>query len=128
MREFDTGATRDDDSRKLDFEGFLSPTVLQAFGVYMNGHRWQGGQLRDSDNWQKGIPLDAYMKSLLRHVLDLWLIHRNGEPIMRPDGELVGLQEALGGVMFNVQGYWHEHLKLLKAEEELLKADEEEPF
>ena len=112
VRTFDTGATRDTEAGKLDFEGFLDPRVLWAFAEYMDKNRVQSdGSLRDSDNWQKGIPRDAYLKSLLRHTMDLWLIHR-GRKVVRPeDGHEVTLTDALGAVLFNVQGYWHEVLK-----------------
>lgn len=40
MRKFDTGATRNDDSNNLDFEGFLSPLALQAFAEYDPSYRW----------------------------------------------------------------------------------------
>lgn len=109
MRTFDTGATRDSDETKLDFEGFLSPLVLVEFAKYMNMHRVQAdGELRDSDNWQKGIPLDAYMKSNWRHFMDLWLWHRD-----YPDLARENIKQALCGILFNTQGYLHE---LLKAE------------
>lgn len=104
MRTFDTGATRDSDTDKLDPEGFLSPVVIERFCEYMHKHRFQAdGQMRDSDNWQKGIPRDAYMKSLWRHVLDLWLEHR-GFPSRD------GLEEALCAICFNAMGYLHEVL------------------
>ena len=52
MRTFDTGATRDTDSDKLDFDGFLSPLALEAFAEYMHRHRQVAdGSLRASDNW-----------------------------------------------------------------------------
>ena len=105
MRTFDTGATRDSDETKLDFEGFLSPAVLQRFGEYMNKHRKQAdGGIRASDNWQKGIPIDAYMKSMWRHFFDVWKQHRGlagQEPI----------EESLCALMFNVMGYLFETLK-----------------
>lgn len=104
IREFETGATRDGDAGKLDFEGFLSPVVLEAFAAYMDAHRTlPDGCLRSSDNWQAGIPLDAYMKSLLRHVMALWLTHRG-----HLGREHIGL--ALCGILFNTQGYFHEVL------------------
>ena len=103
-RYFETGAYRDTDEGKPDYEGYLSPLVIVAFGEYMLKHQRQSdGRMRDSDNWQKGIPLDQYMKSAWRHLLDLWLEHR-----CRPSRE--GLDEALGGLLFNVMGYWHELL------------------
>lgn len=105
MRQFETGATRNLDADKLDYEGFLSPLVLERFAIYMHRHRMQAdGVLRDSDNWQKGIPQVAYMKSGFRHFFDWWKEHRG-----LPTDE--GLEEALCALLFNVQGYLHEHLK-----------------
>lgn len=114
MRTFDTGATRDDDTNKIDYEGFLSPLVLERYGEYMNSHRIQAdGKLRDSDNWQKGISLTAYIKSLWRHFFDLWKIYRGVNcPIYdKKDGHLILADEALCAVIFNASGYLHELLK-----------------
>jgi hypothetical protein len=108
MREFDTGATRDNDENKLDYEGFLSPIVLERFAWYMHLHRQQAdGKLRSADNWQKGMPLDVYMKSLFRHFMDLWAIHRGEEQIAIN----VYTEEVLCAIMFNVMGYLHTVLK-----------------
>ena len=53
MHHFGTGATRDSDANKLDFEGFLSPPALEAYAEYMHRHRFQAdGVVRASDNWQ----------------------------------------------------------------------------
>jgi hypothetical protein len=109
VRQFASGATRDGEDGKLDYEGFLSPLVLERFARYMHKHRAQGdGKLRDSDNWQKGIPLAAYMKSGWRHFMDWWQIHR-GKPWGRP-AENEALEDALCALLFNVQGYLHELL------------------
>ena len=103
MRYFDTGATRDTDEGKLDYEGFLSPHVLKRFAEYMHTHRLQAdGELRDSDNWQKGIPMEAYMKSLWRHFMDVWSIYRG--PFQTPIEEF---ETALCAMLFNVQGMLH---------------------
>jgi hypothetical protein len=108
IRKFNTGATRDGDKEKFDYEGFLSPLVLDRFAAYMHKHRVQpDGNLRASDNWQKGIPLDAYMKSGFRHFMDWWRQHR-GE--VRQDY----LEDSLCALLFNVQGYLHEIIKLRK--------------
>lgn len=105
VRRFDTGATRDLDTTKLDYEGFLSPLVLKRFAEYMHENRLlRDGTLRDSDNWQKGIPADAYMKSGYRHFMDWWTEHRG---IVTDEG----LELALCGLLFNAMGYLHEHLK-----------------
>ena len=112
MRNFDTGATRDSETGKNDYEGFYSPLVIEAFGNYMNKHRIQAdGKLRDSDNWQKGIPKDAYMKSLWRHFLDAWFIHRGYKRTDKQTEEELKMVEVLCAILFNVQGYLFEILK-----------------
>ena len=109
MREFSTGATRNVDHNRLDFEGFYHPSVMKRFAEYMHKNRHQAdGKMRDSDNWQKGIPRDAYMKSGFRHFFEWWEHHRAaGGYIDQPDA----LEEALCALLFNVQGYLFEHLK-----------------
>lgn len=103
-RQFETGAYRDTEDGKYDYEGFLSPAVLERFAKYMHEHRLQSnGEMRSSDNWQKGIPTDVYMKSMFRHFMDVWSEHRY--PI---DAEVQ--EEALCALLFNVQGYLFELL------------------
>jgi hypothetical protein len=104
MREFSSGATRSTDTIN-DPEGFLSPLVISRYNEYMCKHRVQDdGNVRASDNWQKGIPKDSYMKSGFRHFLDRWLAHRG---YVSRDG----LEEALCAEMFNCMGHLHEMLK-----------------
>jgi hypothetical protein len=104
MRHFDTGATRDSDEGKIDPEGCFSVSALIRFAEYMRDNQVQAdGNIRGSDNWQAGIPLDSYMKSMMRHMFEVWRLHRTDE-----DGNM---EEALCGVMFNVQGYLHEITK-----------------
>ena len=104
-REFTTGANRDSDDDKYDYEGFLSPIVLEAFAAYMHENRKTlDGTYRASDNWQKGIPQDAYIKSAYRHFHDWTKICRN-MPV--PEGEL----GATMGVLFNVMGWVFERIK-----------------
>lgn len=111
MRQFETGATRDSDDGKLDYEGFLSPFALERFGEFMHAHRVQAdGQIRDSDNWQKGIPIDQYMKSLVRHVFAVWKIHRGGTATDEK-GQRLNRQEELCAVIFNAFGQLHELVK-----------------
>ena len=102
MRKFPTGATRNRADDKLDYEGFLCPLVLERYAQYMHEHRKQAdGDLRDSDNWQKGIPRAEYVKSGWRHFFDWWKAHRqHRDP-----------EEAICALLFNAMGYLHEHLK-----------------
>ncbi len=107
MREFESGATRDTVEGKFDFEGFLSPAVLNRYAEYMNKHRTQAdGNLRDSDNWQKGIPRNVYIKSAFRHFFDWWANHRNVESAIKED-----VEDSLCALLFNTMGYLHEYLK-----------------
>ncbi len=104
-RTFTTGATRDTDSGKLDYEAFFSPLVLKRYAEYMHKNRLlMDGTLRDGDNWQKGIPQDVYMKSLWRHFMDVWSYWR-GIPIRST------LEESVCACLFNLMGFLHERLK-----------------
>lgn len=105
MRNFKTGATRDSDTEKYDYEGFLSPLVLVRYGEYMHKHRKQSdGQLRDSDNWQRGLPKAVYIKSAWRHFMDWFMEHRG-------IASREGIEDAICALLFNSMGYLHEHLK-----------------
>jgi len=109
VRKFATGATRSSGDGKADYEGFLSPQVIVRFGEYMMKHQYQAdGSLRDSDNWQKGIPRDQYIKSMFRHYVDLWNLHRADK--QGAEVEIGDVEEALCALLFNVQGYLYEYL------------------
>jgi hypothetical protein len=117
IRKFETGATRDVDVNKFDYEGFYNPLVVERFAEYMHKHRVQpDGNLRDADNWQKGIPKDAYMKSGFRHFMDMWKQHRGYQG--QDD-----LEESICALIFNAQGYLYELLKARNAGKEDGKRD-----
>ncbi len=123
MREFESGAIRDTVEGKFDFEGFLSPAVLNRYAEYMNKHRKRAdGKLRDSDNWQRGIPLKVYMKSGYRHFFDWWANHRHVESAIKED-----VEESLCGLIFNAMGYLHEYLKGKKRGYNVVEIDGLEP-
>ena len=106
MREFDSGATRNDDSQELDYHGFLSPLSRKRFAQYMHEHRFQAdGTLRASDNWQKGLPVKTYCSSLVRHTMDAEL-HEDGFP----EEAREDLETALCAIIFNAQGWLFEVL------------------
>ena len=104
MRTFDSGATRDGDKDKIDPESAFSPLVLEAYCTYIRKHRLDAsGKPRSDDNWQKGIPRSSYMKSLWRHFLEAWRLHRDPRPVALDE-----IRDALFGVIFNTHGYLHE--------------------
>lgn len=100
VRTFESGATRSTEEGKLDFEGFLSPLVIERYAEYMHSHRKQpNGCMRDSDNWQKGIPIIAYVKSLWRHFFSVWKWHRSEFKS--------NVEDDLCAVIFNSSGILH---------------------
>lgn len=108
MRTFETGALRNLDQDKLDFEAFYTPRVMQAFATYMHFNRHlPDGTMRNGDNWQKGIPSESYMKSGWRHFFEWWTWHREGAKAKISEGVIW----ALCGLLFNVQGYLDNLLK-----------------
>jgi hypothetical protein len=108
LQTFETGATRNLDDNKFDYEAFLSPAVLHAYAKYMHAHRFQkDGSVRTGDNWQKGIPPEKYIKSLIRHTVDLWRMER-GDPAFNPDTQEPFTKEELCcAIVFNVMGFLH---------------------
>ncbi len=107
IRKFETGGVRDSDKDKLDFEGFLSPLVIEEFSKYMHKHRLlSNGEFRNSDNWQLGFGGEHFsvcMKSLWRHFFDLWKEHRGYK-------SREGIEDALNGILFNVMAYYHKFI------------------
>ena len=104
MRTFESGAIRDDDDGKLDYEGCQSPLVMERYAEYMMKHCTQkDGKKRSTDNWQKGFGLVVLMKSMFRHFMAVWMLHRR----LRA-GDIT---ESLCALKFNVDGYLYEVLK-----------------
>jgi hypothetical protein len=99
IRRFETGATRDQDANKLNFEGFEAAIVRQRYAEYMHKHRQQSdGSLRAADNWQAGFPVQSCMESMARHFQDVCLEY-DGYPSRD------GLEDALCAVIFNAKAY-----------------------
>ena len=110
IRKFDTGATRDTVEGKLDYVKALSPIVLRRYVQYLDKHRVQSdGNMRDFDNWKKGIPLETYHSSKGRHFMATWLL-AEGYEVSDNHGP-VDEEDALCGELFNVMGRLHEILK-----------------
>ena len=110
VRSFDTGATRSSDAGRYDPEAFLAPICLERFSEYMQANRVQpDGSVRSGDNWQKGIPREAYMKGMTRHFMHLWTRHR-GYAVQDP-AAAADMEADLCALWFNVQGMLFELLK-----------------
>lgn len=110
IRTFSTGATRDTGEDKLEPWGYGSPLVDKVFSEYMLKHQIQSdGQRRESSNWKKGIPVEAFWHSLSRHILDFRLLYEGYPGQARTYDKI----ETLCAIKFNVDGLIHE---LMKAE------------
>lgn len=114
VRISDSGATRDSSINKMELSKYICPEVIIAFGAYMLKHQIQSdGTKRTGDNHKKGFgntpkeTMDICFASQLRHTLDMWL-EQDGFPSKD------GIDEALGGVFFNVMDYWSALIKSRK--------------
>jgi hypothetical protein len=107
QRVFDTGAMRNSGAGKLNFTQCFDPRVVADYAKYI---RESNEGKRDDDNWKLGIPDDAAMASLLRHVMDLWQIIEGTYPERPEDGHIPTVEEACGGIWFNTQVIWRNWL------------------
>lgn len=122
VEKFAGGATRSDSSDRYDPEGYFSPIAWERIAEYLQKHQVQAdGSIRESDNWQKGVPAERFMRGLWRHMLHLWIRHRGYVPMDPNAGE--DIEEDLCAIAWNAQGMLHFILKA-KQEELAARADE----
>jgi len=94
------------------YEGFFSPSVLKRRAQFMHKHRLQSdGLMRGPDNWQKGMDLESYADSAIRHLVEFWLAHRGHPVTPASPRDPQDIQEVICAAMFNLEGYLHETLK-----------------
>jgi len=124
MRNFNSGATRDDNTGKLDYVRGLSAQVNQRYLEYLGSHRRQkDGSLRDWDNWKRGIPPETYRESLLRHTNDA-VRASMGLPVP----ENASLEDLLCAIRFNADGWLFELLAARSGNRELEDAPSAQPI
>lgn len=110
LRMSESGAIRNSDIGKINYQGALSPLILEAYGKYIEKHSLlPDGTRRNNKNWQKLFGTveehkEVCIESAWRHFIDVLMEHDGYE-------SRDGLDEALGGLMFNIQGYWFAELK-----------------
>jgi hypothetical protein len=110
IRSFESGATRDTSKGKLSYVKGLSAKVLHRYMQYLQKHRLQAnGQMREFDNWKKGIPQEVYLDSLVRHTMDLVRLSEGAE--VGDNHGPVTEEDLLCAIMFNAQGKLFEILK-----------------
>jgi hypothetical protein len=97
VRTFKTGAIRDTEDGKLDFIETISWTAFARYAKYMTGKKQKYG----SGNFKKGIDIDAYERSLLRHIHKYLVNKYEG-------GDEEKGEDHLSAIIFNTFGIMHE--------------------
>ena len=108
MRKFDTGAVRDSDDDKEDYIETISWTAFKRYAKYMTGKKKRYGQ----GNFKKGIPIEAYEQSLIRHV-QKYLENKHEE------GQVETEEDHLSAMVFNIFGIMHEEERAVKLDNSL---------
>jgi hypothetical protein len=94
--KFDTGAVRDSQEGKPDFVETTSFTALLRYAEYMTPK----GQKYGRGNWRKGIPIENYEMSLMRHVNKYFRNKYEG-------GNDEPEEDHLSAMVFNIFGIMH---------------------
>ncbi len=100
-REFKTGAIRDTEEGKEDYIESISWLTLKRYSDYMKVQEAKYGR----GNWLKGIDVDSYERSLMRH-LQKYISSKYYDVNSEPD------VDHLSAALFNLQGLIHEEEKL----------------
>lgn len=97
ITQFKTGAIRDTQEGKVDFVETISFTAHHRYAKYMTGKKAKYGV----GNFKKGIPIESYEQSLLRHI-DKYFRNKyeNGNDELD--------QDHLAAMRFNIDGIMHE--------------------
>jgi hypothetical protein len=103
VRQFESGAIRDLDNTKPDFIETISWTAFRKFGEYMTSKKQKYG----AGNFKKGIPVESYEQSLVRH-LQKYLENKY------EDGQQEREEDHLSAMVFNIFGILHEQGRINK--------------
>lgn len=97
VRSFTSGAIRDSEESKEDYTETISWTAFKRYAQYMTSKKKQYG----GGNFKKGIPIDSYERSLIRH-LQKYMENKYEEGVVETD------TDHLSAIVFNVFGIMHE--------------------
>lgn len=103
ITKFKTGAIRDTQEGKEDYIETFSWSALKRHAVYMTGKKQKYG----AGNFKKGIPVENYEQSLMRHVQKYFENKYEG-------GTIEVNEDHLAAILFNVFGIMHEEDRLKK--------------
>lgn len=97
IRKFEGGAIRDSERGKEDYIETISWIAFRRYAQYMTKCKERYG----SGNFKKHIPIDAYERSLVRH-LQKYLANKYEEQDLEKESD------HLCGMLFNIFGILHE--------------------
>lgn len=100
IRKFETGAIRDSENEKEDYVETISWRAMKRYAKYMTAQKKKYGE----GNFKKGIPVDAYERSLLRHIQKYLENKYEG-------GNVEKDFDHLSAIVFNTFGIMHEENK-----------------
>ncbi len=103
IRKFSTGAVRDVANGKEDYTETISWSAFKRYAKYMTKMAEKYGV----GNFKKGIPIDSYEKSLLRHI-QKYMENKFEGGIVEVE------QDHLSAIVFNVFGIMHEEARIEK--------------
>lgn len=103
ITKFNTGAIRDSQEGKEDYVETISWTAMKRYAQYMTSKKVKYG----AGNFKKGIPIESYEQSLLRHIQKY--IQNKYEK-----GTIEANEDHLAAIVFNVFGIMHEEQQLKK--------------
>ncbi len=101
MREFETGAVRDSDDTKENYIESLPWLALRRYAFYMKSKEAKYGK----GNFKKGIPIESYEESLLRHV-QKYISNKH------ENGNFEKEEDHLSAMLFNIFGIIFEEEKI----------------
>lgn len=96
-RKFDTGAVRDNDEGKEDYIETISWVAFKRYAQYMTSKKARYG----SGNFKKGIPIESYEQSLVRHLQKYLANKYEGGNTEKDD-------DHISAMVFNLFGIMHE--------------------
>jgi hypothetical protein len=97
VRKFESGAIRDIDDTKEDYIETISWIGMRRYAQYMTGKKSKYG----AGNFKKGIPIESYEQSLVRHVQKYLANKYEGQDIEKQE-------DHLSAMLFNIFGIIHE--------------------
>lgn len=97
VTKFKTGAIRDTQAGKESYVETIAWTSLKRYAEYMTVKKAKYG----AGNFKKGIPIESYEESLLRHIAKYLINKYEG-------GKLEEKEDHLSAIIFNTFGIMYE--------------------